>query len=232
MRIEPATFLLLHGAASTGWFWHRVEPALRAAGHRTVAPDLPADDSDAALTDYVDAATGALGDVGSERVVVVAQSMAGFCAPLVADACGAERIVLLAAMIPEPGERGHDWWGNTGQGEAQQRYFAERGLDPTAAEDPDVLYGHDIPADVWAEAGRRVRDQSGRPFDDPCPIASWPAIETHVVAARDDRLFPLEFQRRVAEQRLGLDVEVVPGGHLAALSRPDEVAALLLRLAG
>jgi pimeloyl-ACP methyl ester carboxylesterase len=45
-----------------------------------------------------------------------------------------------------------------------------------------------------------------------------------VIAGRDDRLFPLEFQRRVARERLGLDVVEVPGGHLAALSQPEAVA--------
>ena len=79
--------------------------------------------------------------------------------------------------------------------------------------------------------GAELRDQSGRPFDDPCTINVWPAISTHVIAARDDRLFPLEFQRRVATDRLGLDVEVVPGGHLPALSQPHAVADALLRVA-
>jgi hypothetical protein len=41
--------------------------------------------------------------------------------------------------------------------------------------------------------------------------------------------FPLEFQRRVARERLGVDPVVVPGGHLVALSRPDELAAVIAR---
>ena len=48
-----------------------------------------------------------------------------------------------------------------------------------------------------------------------------------MISGRDDRLFPLEFQRRVAKDRLGLDVDVVPGGHLAALSFPAELTAQL-----
>jgi hypothetical protein len=49
-----------------------------------------------------------------------------------------------------------------------------------------------------------------------------------VVAGSDDRFFPLEFQRRVVRERLGLDVDVLPGGHLMALSRPRELADHLL----
>ena len=46
-----------------------------------------------------------------------------------------------------------------------------------------------------------------------------------VLASRDDRFFPYDFQARVAYERLGLDVVPVPGGHLAALSQPEAIAA-------
>jgi hypothetical protein len=45
-------------------------------------------------------------------------------------------------------------------------------------------------------------------------------------------LFPVEFQRRVVHERLGIDahdVTVLPGGHLMALSRPHELAEQILR---
>jgi pimeloyl-ACP methyl ester carboxylesterase len=57
-------------------------------------------------------------------------------------------------------------------------------------------------------------------------------VPTSVLAGQDDRFFPLEFQRRVARERLGLEVDVVPGGHLAALARPVELADRLSVLAG
>jgi len=52
-------------------------------------------------------------------------------------------------------------------------------------------------------------------------------VPIRVLAGRADRFFPLEFQRRVARERLGAEVgEVVeiPGGHLAALSYPAPLA--------
>jgi pimeloyl-ACP methyl ester carboxylesterase len=51
-----------------------------------------------------------------------------------------------------------------------------------------------------------------------------------VIASADDRFFPLEFQQRIARERLGKETHVVPGGHLLALARPDELAEQLLRL--
>jgi pimeloyl-ACP methyl ester carboxylesterase len=50
-----STFVLIHGAGDRGWYWHRVEPTLRARGHDVVAPDLPSDNAMAQLTDYADA---------------------------------------------------------------------------------------------------------------------------------------------------------------------------------
>jgi hypothetical protein len=47
----------------------------------------------------------------------------------------------------------------------------------------------------------------------------------------DDRFFPLEFQRRVVRERLGIDLDEVPGGHLVALSRPVELVDRLEALA-
>jgi pimeloyl-ACP methyl ester carboxylesterase len=81
-----------------------------------------------------------------------------------------------------------------------------------------------VPADVVAAAKEQPLAQSGRPFEDPWPLERWPDIPTRVVAGREDRLFPLEFQRRIAAERLGLDVDAIPGGHLVALSRPAELA--------
>ena len=47
------------------------------------------------------------------------------------------------------------------------------------------------------------------------------------MVGRDDRFFPLDLQRRVARERLGLDVDVLDGGHLVALSNAVGLAALL-----
>jgi pimeloyl-ACP methyl ester carboxylesterase len=52
-----------------------------------------------------------------------------------------------------------------------------------------------------------------------------------VVAGADDRLFPAEFQQRLARERLGIEADVLPGGHLIALSQPETLARYLLAAA-
>lgn len=73
-----------------------------------------------------------------------------------------------------------------------------------------------------------MREQSSRPFADPWPMPAWPPVPTHVIAAADDPLFPLEFQRRVARERLGIEPDVIPGSHSVALGRPGQLADRLV----
>ncbi len=212
------TFVLVPGAGGSAWYWHRLVEELARRGHEALAVDLPADDADAGLAAYADTVAAAVGD--RAPVVLVAQSMGGFTAPLVCDRVPVELLVLVNGMVPLPGETGGDWWTATGQAEAVAASAVRHGL----TEDPTEAFFHDVPAEVAAAAQARPFEQSARPFADPWPLDRWPEVPTRVVAGRDDRFFPVDFQRRVAAERLGLPVDEVPGGHLVALSRPVELA--------
>lgn len=50
-----------------------------------------------------------------------------------------------------------------------------------------------------------------------------------VLSGAQDRFFPVEFQRAIARERLGIDADVLPGGHLIALAQPDLVTNYLLQ---
>ena len=206
-----ATFVLLPGAGSDSWYWHRVEPELRRRGHEVVAVDLPCDDDSAGLAEYTDAVVTAAG--GRHDLVLVAQSLAGFTAPLVCGRLPVRLVILVAAMVPAPGESPGDWWANTGH------------EFPT--DDMDSVFFHDVPPDVAAEARRHGRDQSGTPFERPWPLDRWPDVPTRFLLCRDDRFFPADFQRRVVGERLGIVPDEMDGGHLPALARPVELAERL-----
>ena len=222
-----STFLLLPGAGGDSWYWHRVAPLLRENGHEAIAPEMPTDDDDAGLDAYVATAVAAVD--GNAPVVVVAQSMAGLYAALVAQRVAAERIVLVAPMIPSPGETGGDWWQQSGQVDAQRELDEREGRNPDLPFDPITTFMHDLPQHVLDEAlARGAPDQSMRPFADAWPLEKWPDIPTRVIAGRNDRLFPLEFMRRLARERLGIEPEVIETGHLPALAEPDELVRMLL----
>jgi len=213
------TFVLVPGAGGDTLFWHRLVAELEGRGHRALPVGLPVRDDSAGLEAYADTVVAAIGD--RSPVVLVAQSMGGLTAPLVCDRVPVELLVLVNAMVPVPGETGGEWWTVTGQGEAAAAYRQQLGLATDLSD--EETYFHDVPADVVAATMAQEFDQSGRPFEDPWPLERWPDVPTRVVAGRDDRLFPLDFQRKVAAERLGLDVDDVPGGHCVALSRPVEL---------
>jgi pimeloyl-ACP methyl ester carboxylesterase len=222
-----ATLVLIPGAGGSAWYWHRVTPLLTAAGVHAVAVDLPAADDSADLTTYADVVTSAVADVEGP-LVLVGQSMGAFTAPMVAERTPAALIVLVNPMVPTAGESPGQWWEATGQADAMAAHFQRIGLAGKAF-DPVEDFFHDVPVDVREEAFSQPEPpQSDTPFGQPWPLRGWPDVPTRVVVGSDDRLFPLEFQRRLVRERLGLDVDVLPGGHLMALSRPRELTERLL----
>jgi pimeloyl-ACP methyl ester carboxylesterase len=227
-----ATFVLVPGAGGSAWYWHRLVAELTGRGHRAIAVELPAGDDSAGLTEYAEAVLAAVAAAGREgELVLVAQSMAGLIAPELARRLPAALVVLLNAMVPAPGELAGQWWDNTGQEEARRALDRREGRPADAEFDPVTYFLHDLPPELLSEAMANAPKQSGTPFGRPGPDVTWPDVPIRVLAGRADRFFPLEFQRRVARERLGAlgDVVEVPGGHLAALSYAAPLADRLER---
>jgi pimeloyl-ACP methyl ester carboxylesterase len=217
MEMTVVTFVLIHGGGDVGWYWHLVERELRQRGHDTLAPDLPCDDDLAGLAKYADTVIEAIGD--RRDLIVAAQSFGGFTAPLVAARVPVEVLVLVAGMIPAPGEAPEDWPAHTGFDEVMhqqaQRYAGQ-----------DLIY-HDVPPALAQQARRRSRDQSDTPGHAPWPLKAWPSVPTRFVLCTEDRFFPPAFMRQVVADRLGVVPDELAAGHAVALSRPKELADLL-----
>jgi len=220
-----ATFVLIHGAGDVGWYWHLVERELHRRGHEVVAPDLPCDDDAAGLREYVDTVVHAIGD--RRDLVVVGQSFGGFTAPLVADRVPVDALVLVAGMIPVPGERPADWPANTGYTHAVQDQ-ARRDGGKTGSDDPFVTFYHDVPRALAEEALSKGRHQSDTPGQSPWPLDAWPTVPTRFVLCTEDRFFPPDFMRRVVSERLAITPDEIAAGHCVALSRPTELADMLI----
>lgn len=223
------TFVLIPGAGGDAWYWHLVTPLLQEHGHDVLAIDLPAADEQAGLRQYADLVMRAIGNRDPGRLSVVAQSLGGFTAPLVCTDIPVAMLVLLNAMIPKPGETPGEWWANTGYDEAKRRQNLRNGRQPDAPFDPIIDFFHDVPKPVVDSAmARGETGQSKHSFESPCDFSAWPKVPTRVLAGRDDRFLPCEFQRRIARERLGIAVDEMPGGHLLALSQAPELTARLL----
>jgi pimeloyl-ACP methyl ester carboxylesterase len=221
-----STFVLIPGAGGAAWYWHRIVPLLREHGHEAIAVDLPGDDELAGLPEYTREVVSAIGD--QVDVVIVAQSLGGFIAPLVAAEVPVRALVFVNAMIPSPGESPGGWWDNTGWRQACQAAAQQGGYGTEF--DPVVYFLHDVPPEVAAEGESEQRPEADAVFRSVCSFDAWPPVPTRVVVGADDRFFPVEFQRTLARDRLGIKADVLPGGHLIALARPLGLTEYLLNL--
>ena len=221
-----ATFVLIHGAGDAGWHWHLTEAELQARGHHTIAPDLPCDNGTASLDDYVGAVIDAAG--GQQDLVLVSQSYGAFTATLAATRLPVRLLVLLAGMIPAPGETPGEWWDNTGYQHAVEEQARLDG-GKTGHDDPLISGYNGVPRPLAEEALRRGgRGESSTVWNTRWPLDRWPDVPTRFILCRDDRVFPAAHMRRVAQQRLGTVPDEIPGCHCAALSHPKELSDLLV----
>lgn len=219
-----STFVLVGGAGSGPDHWHLVAPLLRAAGHDTVAPDLPCESDTVGLSEYLAVVLDAIGE--REDLVVVGQSLGAFTAAAVAAVRPTRLLVYVNAMIPAPGETPGAWWEAVGHAEAAAETFRRHGpMRSWTGADLEQVFLHDVPAEAAAKAA--PRRQGGGVFGTSLP--AWPGgVPVRVISGRDDRLFPLAFQQRLARERLGVEPDVLPAGHLVALARPLALAEQLL----
>jgi pimeloyl-ACP methyl ester carboxylesterase len=225
-----ATFGLVHGGFHGAWCWDRLIPELTSRGHEAVAMDMPSDDPDATLSDYVGAVVDALADVDG-AVILVGHSMGGLVIPHVADRRPVERLVFICAMYdeanlpaPPPGVTLPDLPRLTFD---MSTLTVDDRVTRVSAEGAATGFFPDCdPADVeWAVA--QLRPQGHAPAK---PLAApWPEVPSSMIVCTDDR--GTEHAKRVIAPRLQTEPIELPGGHSPFLSRPRHLADVLHELA-
>jgi len=128
-------------------------------------------------------------------------------------------MVLVAAMIPAPGESADQMWVNT------RFYDAARPETDDSGE--LAIFYHDVPRTLAEEALSKGRPQSATTATEPFPLAAWPDVPTAFILCRDDRLFPAAWLRQVVGHRLAIEPNEIDSGHTPALSHPVELTDLL-----
>ena len=238
-------FALVHGAFHGAWCWERLIPELRALGHDAIAMDLPGHGARRAeastLTGYREAVLQVLrpGDV------LVGHSMGCVVATLAADAFPDLRgITYIAGPLPVDGRPlTEEMGGGRGENGAATVSRVEDGADQylRISEDGQFFslgfegavdgFLHDCDEGVAAWA-----------FDHLTPqhigvLVSEPVRTTGIGLARvpptyirctQDRVFPRELSdRQIA--KLGVTPFEIDSSHSPFLSRPAELARLLIR---
>ncbi len=220
-------FILVPGAGGLATpYWHLVSAQMEEVGHRALLVDLPGEAVDAGLVDYAAAIVEVI--ASCVEPVLVAQSMGGFSAVMACDQAPVRKLILVNAMVPSPGETPGEWWTATGAIDARTAAAEVGGYD--AEFDLPTYFLHDLDPEQADAVMSNPGIEADTAFADLCDVASWPDVPTAAVVGRDDRFFPVEFQRQLLRDRAGAHATVIPGGRLLALANPDGLSRALLDL--
>lgn len=226
-----ATFGLIHGAWHGAWCWERLVPRLVARGHAVRTPDLPNEDPDATMTDWVDAIVTSLADA-RDPVVLVGHSLGGVLLPLVTGRRPIARQVYLAAILhprlvtadaPRPHPRGVF--------AALERFPDGSHRWPGAEVATPALYGRCAPEEAAWAAARLRRQQTARPWADVPELPIGDGCPIEVIACTHDRVVDPAFCRWAAATVLDADLHELDADHSPFLSAPDALAELLDEIA-
>lgn len=225
--VRALTFVLVHGGWHGGWCWKKVVPLLSAAGHRVFTPTLTGLGERAHLLSpqvnldtHIEDIRAVLFYEDLTNVVLVGHSSGGMVlagvAPLVAARLA--RVIYLDAFLPDDGTSLADYANATA---------ARPGV--TTIPPPGVAprWGVSVPEDVaWMEA--RLGPMPAAVFTQKVRIreditARVPHTYIRCTAPPQLSGAPARAQQRGFRYR-----ELLGGGHDVMISRPRELAALLL----
>ena len=222
--------VLIHGSYFGAWCWERVTPELERLGHRVTAVDLPISERGHGASDYADAVIA--GSDWADPPVLIAHSMAGLVAPVVAARREVRRMVFIAAFLAKPGvsamdQRAAEPIDPTTPAATSEWTDLGDGLWSVGPATARETFMQDASDDVAAWALPRIRPQFYGVMSEITPLVEWPAAPSDYVVCRDDRASNPEWGRRAAIERLGVTATEIDGGHSPMLTRPAELAALL-----
>lgn len=237
-------FVLVHGGFHGSWCWDHLVPELVKRGHEAATVDLPGhasrQDEPGTLAAWAEAIAAEL--CGGE--VVVGHSMAGFAITVAANAVPEKigHLIYLAAAVPEEGKRFLDtWFDGAGDGVAETiARGSELPLAPNAegklvctdfAQTQRVFY-HDCDEATARWAFDRLTPMGTDFHSEVVSVPRfWQAdLPRTYIRGLQDRVRPASaFERNAA--RLGVAAATIDSSHSPFLSRPAELAELLVHAA-
>ncbi len=223
-----ARFVLVHGASHGGWCWRHVVPRLEAAGHETVAVDLPGDRENVRLADYRDAVLDAM----TPGCLLIGHSLGGLSITLAGTARpdDVQALVYVAALVPNPGDRFVDIQTQAISpviGEVTRR---EGGFSVPIPEVAGDVFYSECSAEDRAFALDRMSPQPISVLTEALDFAPVALRRHYVLCARDRVVLP-DYQRRITLDWPKNRVHEMKTGHSPFFSDPDGLAARLNAMA-
>jgi pimeloyl-ACP methyl ester carboxylesterase len=220
------TVVLVHGAFADGSSWNKIIPLLQAKGLKVVAVQNP-------LTSLVDDVAFARRAINAQPgpVVLVGHSWGGSVITAAGDDEKVKALVYVAAFAPSVGETSVDGIKDfpTSIGIQNPRLDPEGFL--TLSDEAIVAYfAQNVPA---AEANLIAATQGAiqqKSFEEKLTVAAWQTKPSWYIVAEQDLMIQPDAQRALAK-KINAKVTSLPSDHVPMLSRPDDVANVILEAA-
>jgi pimeloyl-ACP methyl ester carboxylesterase len=224
--IKP-TIILVHGAFADAAGWDRVIPILQRDGYSVVAVENPLQSLD--------------GDVANTRrvvedqtgpVVLVGHSYGG--AVITGAAAGnanVKALVYLAAIVPDAGEPVAAFLDKYPTDLAHAQKVDKGGfvsIDPGKFRQ---VFAADLPAAETAIAAATQKPIAGAAFGASVPVAAWKSIPSWYVVSKQDHALSPDLERFYAK-RINARTSELDASHVAFISHPKEIAAVIEQAAG
>jgi len=227
-----STFCLVNGSTQNPLCWQLLIPELEQHGHQTITPSLPVDEPAASGTRYAEVIARALEDAHDD-VVLVGHSASGMFIPLVPSLRPIRRLAYLAALIPKPGV------SIRGQLAAEPDMLNPEwleafraGNDPSTNDEVAITFlFHDCPPEAMSLGlMTRTKMYAEGAMTEIFPLEALPKVPSSYIVCSDDRTIMPGWSRRTALERLGVKAIELPGGHCPYLSRPLQLANVLIKM--
>ena len=221
------TIVLVHGAWADGTGWQEIIPLLQKEGYKVVAVQNPL----TTLAADVETTKRAIdGETAKGRsVVVVGHSYGGaVMSGAAAGNNGVKALVYIAAFAPDAGEP---------LGAFLERYPTElptafvpdaAGFVYLSADKYRAIFAGDLPEKQTRVMAVSQKPAHGAIFGQSNPAAAWRAsIPKVYVVAQEDKTINPDLERFYA-QRMGAQTIEIKASHLVFISRPKQVAEIIL----
>jgi pimeloyl-ACP methyl ester carboxylesterase len=239
-----ASFVLIHGSWHGGWCFDEVRALLEAEGHHVSALDLPgiggSEDELAAVTlqGWADFAVAECRRAPQHPVMLCGHSRGGLVISQAAETApdSIDALVYVCAMML-PG----------GMSRAEFKQLEQPNLafdalvEPTpgghgtliTGVNPELVFAQLSPPDKVAAAMARLVAEPHGPRSEPLRLSPqrFGRIARTYIECTEDRTIPLTSQRRMQALLPGARVETLEADHSPYLSRPHELARLLIAAA-
>ncbi len=218
----PTTIVFVHGLWADGSSWNKLVKPIVAKGYKVISvqnPTTSLEDDVAATRRAIDRAEG--------DVILVGHSWGGFVISEAGADPRVKALVYVAAFAPDTGETVASLSGSASPTVLSGFLQNANGYLTLSREGVAKAFAGELSQDEQDAVYAVQQPAFQRVFGDVGVNAAWKTKPSWYVVASDDRTINPDLERRMA-QRANAKTTVLKTGHVAMLSKPNEVLDVIL----